>query len=41
MEYLTVAYVLIAGVLITYTVSLRQRLQGVKRERELLQSKED
>ena len=38
MEYLTIAYVLIAVVLAGYTVSLQRRRQTVRRERDLLQS---
>ena len=40
MEYLAVAYALIATVLTVYTISLRQRAQSVRRERELLESKD-
>ncbi len=41
MEYMAVAYFLIAAVLTAYTISVRQRAQSVKRERELLESKEN
>lgn len=41
MEYLTIAYGLIAVVVIAYSLSLRQRMQAVKRERTLIESKED
>ncbi|HEX9074618.1 MAG TPA: hypothetical protein VF932_02520 [Anaerolineae bacterium] len=39
MEYLAIAYILIAVVLIGYGISLRQRSETVRRERELLESK--
>lgn len=39
MEYLAIAYMLIAVVLIGYGISLRQRSETVRRERELLESK--
>ena len=41
MEYLAIAYILIAVVLIGYGISLRQRSETVRRERELLESKND
>jgi hypothetical protein len=41
MEYLAIAYALIAVVVIGYVISLRQRWQQVKRERDLLESKND
>jgi len=41
MEYLAIAYVLIAVVLIGYFVNLRQRMQAVERERALIESKND
>ncbi len=41
MEYLAIAYILIAIVLAGYGISLRQRSQSVRRERELLDSKND
>lgn len=41
MEYMTVAYALIAAVLIGYAISLRQRMQGIRREREQFESRED
>ncbi len=41
MEYLTAAYLLIAFVLVTYTVTLRQRTVSAKRERELLEQNEN
>lgn len=41
MEYLTVAYFLIAAVLTAYTISIRQRAQAVRHERELLESREN
>ena len=41
MEYLAIAYILIAVVLIGYGISLRQRSEAVRRERELLESKND
>ena len=41
MEYMTVAYFLIAAVLTGYGISLRQRAQGVRRERELLESRDE
>ena len=39
MEYLAIAYILIAVVLIGYGISLQQRSETVRRERELLESK--
>jgi hypothetical protein len=41
MEYLAIAYILIAVVLVGYGISLRQRSETVRRERELLESKND
>jgi hypothetical protein len=41
MEYMAIAYALIAVVVIGYVISLRQRWQAVKRERDLLESKND
>ncbi len=41
MDYLLIAYALIAVVLIGYSFSLRQRARTIERERALLQSKED
>lgn len=41
MEYLTIAYTLIAAVLIGYGISLRQRTGAIRRERELLESKNE
>jgi hypothetical protein len=41
MEYLTIAYALIAVVLIGYAFNLRQRWQSVERERALVESKND
>ncbi len=41
MEYLTIAYGLIAVVLIAYSIHLWQRMQAVKRERARIESKED
>jgi len=41
MEYLAIAYGLIAVVLIGYVVSVRRRSQAVQRERELLETKND
>jgi hypothetical protein len=40
MEYLTIAYGLIAVVLIGYGVSLWQRAQAVQRERARLETRE-
>jgi len=39
MEYLAIAYVLIAVVLIGYFVHLRRRMQAVERERALIEAK--
>ncbi len=41
MEYLAVAYFLIAVVIIGYIVSLRRRWQAVQRERALYESKDE
>lgn len=41
MEYLIIAYVLIAAVLTGYVISLRQRTLAVERERIRIQSRED
>jgi CcmD family protein len=41
MEYLAIAYALIAVVLVGYVVNLRQRMQAVERERGLIESKND
>jgi hypothetical protein len=41
MEYLAIAYALIAVVLIGYVVNLRQRTAAVERERALVESKKD
>jgi hypothetical protein len=41
MEYLTIAYALIAVVLIGYAMSLQQRRATIERERALLESKKD
>jgi hypothetical protein len=41
MEYLAIAYTLIAAVLVGYGVSLRQRSRAAERERQRLESKED
>ena len=41
MEYLAIAYVLIAVVLIGYFVNLRQRMQAVERERALIEARND
>lgn len=41
MEYLAMAYALIAVVLIGYAVNLRQRWQAVERERALMESKNE
>jgi CcmD family protein len=40
MEYLAIAYILIALVVMGYVFNLRQRMKAVERERALLQSKE-
>ncbi len=40
MEYLAIAYALIAVVVIGYTLSLRQRMKTVERERARIESKE-
>ena len=40
MEYLALAYLLIAVVLIGYAVSLRQRMQAAERERAMLETKD-
>ncbi len=40
MEYLVIAYALIAVVLMGYALSLRQRWQAVKRERSLYETKD-
>lgn len=40
MEYLAIAYGLIAVVLIGYALSLRQRWQAIQRERALFESKD-
>ena len=40
MEYLAIAYSLIAVVLIGYGISLRRRAQAIQRERALLESKD-
>ncbi len=39
MEYLAIAYLLIAVVVMGYLLSLRQRWQAVQRERALLETK--
>lgn len=39
MEYLAIAYILIAVVVMGYLLSLRQRWQAVQRERALLETK--
>lgn len=39
MEYLAIAYALIAIVLVGYSVNLWRRSQAIRRERELLESK--
>ncbi len=39
MEYLAIAYTLIAVVLAGYSISLLRRSQSIRRERELLESK--
>jgi len=39
MEYLAIAYALIAIVLIGYTVNLKMRTQAIDRERTRLESK--
>jgi hypothetical protein len=41
MEYLAIAYALIAVVLIGYVVNLRQRWQIVERERALIEAKKE
>ncbi len=41
MEYLAIAYALIAVVLVGYVLSLRQRMEAIKRERARLESKEN
>jgi hypothetical protein len=41
MEYLTIAYVLIAVVLIGYGVSLWQRRQAIERERARLEARDE
>ena len=41
MEYLAIAYTLIAVVLIGYVANLRQRMATVERERALIESKKD
>jgi hypothetical protein len=41
MEYLAIAYALIAVVLIGYALNLHQRMAAVERERRLIESKED
>jgi hypothetical protein len=41
MEYLAIAYILIAMVLIGYSLSLRRRAQAAQRERARLESKEN
>ncbi len=41
MEYLAIAYALIAVVLVGYVLSLRQRMEAIKRERALIESKEN
>ena len=41
MEYLAIAYALIAVVLIGYVVNLRQRMKAVARERALIEAKKD
>lgn len=39
MEYMAIAYILIAVVLIGYAVNLRVRTQAIERERARLESK--
>ncbi len=41
MEYLAIAYGLIGVVVAGYAVSLWRRMQAVRRERELLETKND
>ncbi len=41
MEYMMIAYALIAIVLVGYGISLRQRTLAARRERQMLESKED
>ncbi len=41
MEYLAIAYALIAVVVIGYVLSLHQRMKAVERERALIESKEN
>lgn len=41
MEYLVIAYTLIAVILTGFGISVRQRLAAVERERRLLESKND
>ncbi len=41
MEYLAMAYALIAIVLIGYAVNLRRRMAAVERERALIEAQKD
>lgn len=41
MEYLVIAYVLIAAILTGYAISLRQRTRAIERERIRIQSREE
>ncbi len=41
MEYLAIAYGLIGVVLLGYALNLGRRMQAVRRERELLETKND
>lgn len=41
MEYMVIAYALIAIVLAGYGFSLRQRTQAVRRDRQMLESNQD
>jgi CcmD family protein len=40
MEYVAIAYVLIFLVVVGYIFNLRQRMQAVQRERDLIESKD-
>lgn len=41
MEYLVIAYVLIAVVLVGYWLSIQRRARAIQRERELLEAKDE
>jgi|YNPBryantNP2012_1023418.scaffolds.fasta_scaffold01130_1 CcmD family protein len=41
MEYLVIAYTLIALVLVGYTLHLHQRMANIERERALLETKKE